>query len=312
MMFIKISHYLNDELPEYINILVGEEVDEKRFVDMYTIIHRNSKDKGYAFKDRVIEKVRAYFEEVLKAIKENDEARLIVLSKHIHEAKYTCLGYSQKGSGKGFGAKKFTNLVSSIKKSEAFETGLISDVLDVELYIEKIGVDIISDLVTNLIQDVLAEYTENVVNELAMAYKLRGVNTHFWDEETRQWIKADLPMISYNKELGGKEYNYLLVPEGFTCDKNQKDRILRQIFDNSVYEIYSTKILADREKYGQYIHETKNKVEVYKKQVSKLINEEFGQGSAIEGRGYLTPKGLLDLIKHYKEIKDFIELEIKK
>lgn len=310
-MFIKISEYLNNELPEYIDILVGEEVDEKRFVDMYTIIHRNSKDKGYEFKDRVVEKVRTYFEEVLKAIKENDEARLRVLSSHIHEAKYTCLGYSQEGPGKGFGASKFTNLVSSIKKSEAYETGLISDVLDVELYVEQIGVDIISDLVTNLIQDVLSEYTENVANELAMADKLRNVNTHFWDEEKRQWVKSELQMISYSQELGGKEYNYLLVPEGFTCDENQKDKILRQIFDGSVYEMYSKKILSDRDKYGEYIYETKNKVGVYKKQVSKLINEEFGQGSAIEGRGYLTPKGLLDLIKNYKEVKDFIELQIK-
>ncbi|ELC8386059.1 hypothetical protein QYB55_001190 [Clostridium perfringens] len=188
---------------------------------------------------------------------------------------------------------------------------MISDVLDVELYIEQIGVDIISDLVTNLIQDVLSEYTENVANELAMADKLRNVNTHFWDEEKRKWIKSDLQMISYTKELGDKEYNYLLVPEGFTCDENQKDKILKQIFDDSVYEIYTKKILSDREKYGQYIYETKRRIGVYKKQVSKLINEEFGEGSAVEGRGYLTPKGLLDLIKNYKEIKDFIELEIK-
>ncbi|MDK0863450.1 hypothetical protein P5F16_06930 [Clostridium perfringens] len=278
---------------------------------MYTIIHRNSRDKGYEFKDRIVEKVKTYFEELLKAIKDNDEVRLRLLSRHIHEAQYTSLGYSQEGPGKGFGTNKFAKLVSSIKKSEAFETGLISDVLDVELYIEQIGVDIISDLVTNLIQDVLSEYTENVANELAMADKLRNVNTHFWDEEKRKWIKSDLQMISYTKELGDKEYNYLLVPEGFTCDENQKDKILKQIFDDSVYEIYTKKILSDREKYGQYIYETKSRIGVYKKQVSKLINEEFGEGSAVEGRGYLTPKGLLDLIKNYKEIKDFIELEIK-
>lgn len=90
---------------------------------MYTIIHKNSKTKGYEFKDRVIEKVRTYFEEVLKAIKKNDEARLKVLSRHIHEAKYTCLGYSQEGPGKGFGTNKFTNLVSSIKKVKHLRQG---------------------------------------------------------------------------------------------------------------------------------------------------------------------------------------------
>ncbi|ELC8386060.1 hypothetical protein QYB55_001191 [Clostridium perfringens] len=46
---------------------------------MYTIIHRNSRDKGYEFKDRIVEKVKTYFEELLKAIKDNDEVRLRII-----------------------------------------------------------------------------------------------------------------------------------------------------------------------------------------------------------------------------------------
>lgn len=311
-MVIKISEYLNDSIPEYIDILVGEDIDEKRFVDMYTIIHRTSKEKGFEFKDRVVEKVRTYFEEVLKAVRTNDNERLKYLSKHVHEAKYTCLGYSVSGPGKGFGDDKFTFLIESMKRSEAFHTGLISDVLDVELYVDNIGVDIISDLVTNLIQDILSEYTENTLNELSMADKIRGVKTHYWNEVKREWTTEELPMVAYTSELGSKEYNYLLVPEGFTCDDKQKERILKRIFDGCVYELYSNKILSDREKYGEYIYTTKDKVGVYKKQVSKLINDEFGDGSAKEGNGYLTPKGLLDLINKYPDIKKFIEDKVKK
>jgi len=152
---MKVSEYLQDDSPKYIDINVGEECDEKRFVDMYTIIHKNSTDDGYEYKDRIVEKVRIYFEELLKAVREGENERLNYISKHIHEAKYTCLGYSISGPGKGFGEDKFAFLIASMKRSEAYYTGLISDVLDVELYVDNVGVDIISDLVTNLIQDVL-------------------------------------------------------------------------------------------------------------------------------------------------------------
>lgn len=310
-MVINISEYLQDDIPEYVDILVGEEIDEKRFVDMYTIIHRNSKDNGYEFKERIIEKVRTYFEEVLKAVREEKNERLKYLSKHVHEAKYTCLGYSISGPGKGFGVDKFMFLISSMKKSEAYHTGLISDVLDVELYVDNVGVDIISDLVTNLIQDVLSEYTENMLNGLTMGDKIRLVRTHYWDEKLRGWDVKELAMLSYTKELGGKEYNYLLVPEGFTSDEKQKERIIKKIFDDCVYELYSTIILSNKDKYGDYIYETKNNTGVYKKAVAKFINDEFGDGSAREGNGYLTSKGLLDLINKYPSIKRFIASEVK-
>ena len=312
VMNMRMSEYLTDELPEYIDILVGEDVDEKRFIDMYTIIHTMSKDEGYKFKDRIIEKVRTYFEEVLRAIRNNDTKKVDYLSEHVHEAKYTYLGYSVSGPGKGFGEDKFSILVSSLKRSEAYSTGLISDILDVELYVDKVGVDIISDLVTNLIQDVLSEYTEDKLNELSMADKLRIVKTHYWDEVDREWKYEDMPMVIYSEGLGCKEYNYLLVPEGFTADEKQKDRIVKEIFDGCVYDLYYSRIFADKERYSDYIYKTKDKEGVYKKQVAKLINEEFGEGSAREGRGYLTAKGLLDLIKKYPKIKEFIECDIKR
>lgn len=215
-------------------------------------------------------------------------------------------------SGKGFGHDKFQLLISSVEKSEAFSTGLISDILDVELYVDKVGVDIISDLVTNLIQDVLSEYTEDLINELSMADKLRNVSTHYWDQVNKEWKYKDMPMVVFSEELGAKEYDYLLVPQGFTADKKQKERIVDDIFEHYVYGLYYNRVFEDREKYDTYIYKTKNKEGIHRKQVARLINEEFGKGSAREGNGYLTAKGLLDLIKKYPEIKDFIEREVKR
>lgn len=271
-MIIKISKYLQDEKPKYVDILVGKQVDEKRFVDMYTIIHKNSKKDGYEYKDRIIKKVKTYFEEVLNAVRNNDSEKLSYLSQYTHEAKYTSLGYSLSGPGKGFGEDKFTFLVSSIRSSQAYNSNLISDILDVELYVDNVGVDIISDLVTNLIHDVLSEYTLKKVNELAMAHKIRYVKMNYWNEQSRKWEIQNLATVSYKKNLNAKEFNYLLVPYGFTGDDKQKERIIKKVFDDCVYGLYKDKVLSNVEKYNKYVHEFRNgDKDVYKKRLLNLL-----------------------------------------
>lgn len=313
MIISRISEYLKDTDPKYVDILVGVHGDEKRFVDMYTIIHRKYNDEAYEFKDRIILKIKTYFEEVLKAISDpNDNERLRYLSKYIHEAKYTNLGFSVDGCGKGFGEDKFNVLVNSIKNSAAYKSNFINDILDVELYVKSIGVDMISDLVTNLIQDVLGEYTERKLNDLAMADRLRYNKTHYWDELERIWKFKEIATVSYSERIGSKEYNYLLVPICFTSDENQKQNIISEIFNKYVYDKFKYVILNDEEKYSKYGTSSDNKNKsVHKKSVVEFLNNEIGQGTAKEGNGYLTSKGILDLVKRYDDIKGFIKKEIK-
>ncbi|VIG20070.1 Uncharacterised protein [Clostridioides difficile] len=267
---------------------------------------------GYEFRDRVIEKVKTYFEEVLKAIRNSDSKKLDYLSKYIHEAKYTNLGFSVSGSGKGFGKDKFSFLVNSIKKSEAFHSGAIGDILDVELYVDDIGVDIISDLITNLIQDILSEYTENKLNNLKMNSNITHINTHFWNETLKQWDNKSMPVVYYSEPPYSKIYNYLLVPKMFTADENQKERIVKKIFDDCVFKLYKEKIFDNELKYSKYIHELKDGDKIiYKNKVVQFINNEFGEGSAKEGKGYLTKNGLLHIIKNYDVVKKFLDSVIK-
>lgn len=281
---------------------------------MYTIIHIKKNDEAYEYKDRVIEKVKTYFEEVLSAIRNSNNERLNYLSKHIHEAKYTNLGYSASGvsTGKGFGSDKFKFLVESIKKSEAYSSGTICDILDVELYVENIGVDLISDLITNLIQDILSEYTEKILSNLNMENSITHIDMHFWNEDSKEWENKRMPIIYYSKPPKHKIYNYLLVPEVFTSGDKQKEKIVQRIFDECVYGIYEKKIFSDPIKYEKYIHEYKGGDKtVFKNRVSRLMNHELGEGSAKEGHGYITGKGLLGLLENYEEVKKYIELEIK-
>ena len=46
---MKVSDFLGDNNPRYVDIIVGENVDVKRFVDIYTILHVNKNDDGYEY-----------------------------------------------------------------------------------------------------------------------------------------------------------------------------------------------------------------------------------------------------------------------
>lgn len=309
---IRISEYLQDEEPKYIDVLLGDTGDEKRFIDIYTILHRNSKDEAYEFKERIINKVRTYFGEILSAIGTTDEEKkLRYLAKYVHEARFTKLGFSIGGSGKGLGYTKFCELITSIKNSEAYNSKKINDILDAELYVKNVGVDIISDLITNLIQDILGEYTEKKLNQLAMADKLRYRKMHYWNEKTRQWAQKEIATVSYSLGIGEKEYNYLLVPTCFTANEDQKQFILGQIFREHVYNKFKNIILTNEEEYSNYIAYYKRDKKVHKKDVALFINNNYGDGLAKVGDGYLTSKGLLDLVERFNDIREFIEEKIK-
>lgn len=309
---MKVSDFLGDNNPRYVDIIVGENVDVKRFVDIYTILHVNKNDDGYEYKQKIVNKVKTYFDELLSAVQRDDVSKIDYLSKNVHEAKYTGLGFSTSGSGKGFGKDKFNSLVQSIKNSEAYKSGTISDILDVELYVDNIGVDTLSDLVTNLIQDVLSEYTEKKVQNLSKNNHLIYSDLHYWDAESRTWQVKKLPVICY-KNLADKDMYYLLVPYCLTSSEKCKVDIFNQIFDKCIRKVFERIILSDKTTYGGYIHELKTgEPVVYKKRIVKLINAELGEGCAKKGNGYVTSKGLLALINSYDEIKDFIDSEIKK
>lgn len=309
---IKISTYLNDSNPTYVDLFMGDVGDEKRFLDLYTIIYTSSKDEAFEFKERIIKKVESYFKELLKAIKTNNEEKLNYLSKYIHEAKYTKIGFSKTGPGKGFGSEKFLNLVKAIRNSIAFKSNKINDILDIELYTTNVGVDIISDLITNLIQDVLGEYTEKKLNKLIQADKIRYVEMHYWNENSDMWKKKKIATVAYKTTLINKEYNYLLIPYCFTANQNQKQKIIGKIFNECVFEKFKKIILDDEDTYSKFIKPTKNSKKVLKKDMVNFLNENFGDNTAKKGNGYLTSKGLLDLVERYDDIKYYIENNIKR
>lgn len=106
------------------------------------------------------EQIRSFFSALLEALREGNMARAQHFLANLHEPNETRLGVSKgKPQGRAVGAVKAEALASAIVRSRAFVTGLLDDISEAEMFVKFIGSDTISDMVTNVVRKLLAEYT---------------------------------------------------------------------------------------------------------------------------------------------------------
>ncbi len=171
---------------------VSTDYDTQVYVDPYAI-----EIKDDVWSGQCSEYIRSFFLEVLAALRSNDSMRAQNLMSHLHEPAETFLGVSKfEPRGRGVGSKQAAQIVSRIKKSQAFQTGVLSDLSEVALFVERVGRDKISDLTTNVIRRKLIEYTQQ-------QSELYGIDVQqyngppMWDPLKKNWISriVDLPHI---------------------------------------------------------------------------------------------------------------------
>ena len=132
--------------------------------------------------------VQQYFARLLElAIAKDDDAGY-KYTKYFVEMNETRLGYSaSKPNGLSGGKNLGIEIYNLIKESKAIYTEMIGDIFDASVMIEGLGVDKISDFITNLIFEELIDFTK------------------------RECLKHDIPMQdvviknrywSYGKKLG--------------------------------------------------------------------------------------------------------------
>lgn len=145
--------------------------------------------------------IRSFFNELLDVLRDDDIDRAMHLLSNLHEPNETFLGQSKgRPRGRAIGQVKARQLAEAIINSRAFETGLLSDVSDAALYIYGVGRDTISDLTTNVLRGILAEYT-------AAQCELHDVPTQpvrsigpIWNLARRDWQATTLNLPVANAE----------------------------------------------------------------------------------------------------------------
>jgi hypothetical protein len=186
---------------DFVDVDLG--VDNRLYLDPYAIQLRHDE-----WSEGCGDHIRSFFEEVLDALRKKNLARAEHLLSNLHEPNETCLGQSKgKPSGRGVGPEKASDLAKALADSRAFKTGLLTDISEAELFIRNIGPDTISDLTTNILRGLLAEYTK-------AQCELHGVPTENVAELGPAWSLAQLDWVAGVFRLPRwKQHPILLVPK---------------------------------------------------------------------------------------------------
>src|SRR5579862_3475686 len=147
--------------------------DVPLYIDPYAITQDNSLLAAHCHDDIV-----SYFQSLLDAVRAQDERRIrYLLSGRLAEPKEIHLGVGKHArSGAGIGPLQESQIIEALTGSQALRTGLIQSIQELELHIEGIGPDKISDLVGNIIKGRLAEFTSWVCRQYGIPTRQCAVN----------------------------------------------------------------------------------------------------------------------------------------
>lgn len=194
----KFSEFFNIDLSQAMLDFVDIDTDQDKplFIEPYSFVQRTD-----LWSIHCLENLVSFFQAVIDAIQNNDEQRGQFLLDNLGEPNETCLGLSQGSpSGRGIGGIQAGDLYARIKQSKAARSGLLEDLCDCELFVEGIGRDKVSDMATNIIRNLLIQYTQeqcrlhNIPTIQVPSGAIWNIHEKIWTEEYTQ-----LPTINGKK-----------------------------------------------------------------------------------------------------------------
>ncbi|MER2295410.1 MAG: hypothetical protein ABS913_08825 [Desemzia incerta] len=162
--------------------------------------------------------IEDFFRNIHEAVQFNRRSKLYKLCQHLSEPNETCLGRSK---GKPRGAFQSTeNVVDlfeqlfDVKKRGEEQFNAIQVLSDMKFYIDGVGNDTISDIITNLIRRQLIIYT-NTQCELYGIPTSKQVSKPYWNDVSSKWEKEESI-----EQLVIEGKRVLLVPKNIVFAEN--------------------------------------------------------------------------------------------
>lgn len=194
---------LNKTQRELDFIDIDIEKDTPLFVDPYFISTRP--DPWSVDAHRTME---SFFQFVLKLYDAKQIESAKRLFENLKEPNETCLGISSnKPKGKGVGINEAAMIFGDLLESRALDEELVRHVEDLGVFVDNVGKDKISDLVTNVIRKHLIEYTieQCLLNNIELTDNVP--TGYFWNAVEKRWDN------SFSKMLVIDEKIIILVPK---------------------------------------------------------------------------------------------------
>lgn len=141
-----------------------------------------------------------------------DDAK--VLFSYLGEPKETGLGLSLNSKdGNGMGEGDSERIFKKLITSKAIETGLVGDLEDTVIFVERIGRDKVSDMTTNIIRKQLLEYTQRQCRLHDIKLTADVPSGMYWDKAIMEWRQNLTECLVINDQ------KILLVPKSIVVYK---------------------------------------------------------------------------------------------
>lgn len=230
-MKFKEKYNIKDEV-EFMDIEL--ETDSKLFVDPYLIYISDDE-----FSNNCSNKIVNYFEQLLKLAVLNDKVNGYKVVKYLQENNEVRFGYSLgKPLGKGFGKNKGKELFDILCKSKAVRTGMISDIFDASIMLDKVGYDKISDLTINIILEDLILFTQKQCKMYNVPLESVRLRRPIWDSKKNNWINIKTVNLPVHD---GKPI--ILVPNNFVRPYMVYTYV--KFYSNQMMPYYEKKAIED-------------------------------------------------------------------
>ncbi len=147
-------------------------------------------------------RIEVFWAELIKSVRAKDAKKIYYLLSGLKEPNETRLGYSfSKSYGNSVADKLKPKIIDAIQRNKAVQTGVLSHFADVELFIEDISSDRISDITTKIIKEVLIRYTQEQCRLHGIPMK-EVVQDDIFDYTILKWVrrKVELP-VYLNKPI---------------------------------------------------------------------------------------------------------------
>lgn len=237
---------------DFVNVPIYSDIP--LFIDPYAISQRN--DRWSIGSHQTI---MSFFQKLIDLITDNKTYEALKLLSFLREPNETRFGYSrQRPRGAGIGNLQADQLHSALSTSSAIRTGFVQSLEECELMVEGINRDKISDLTTNIIRRILADYTVDQCNLLNIPTQQVSLPPYFCKNENR-W-KSDyyqLPVVEWEP--------ILLVPKFIARFDPAYDH--NKYYKKFILEYLQAEHLSA---FDSLVHALKNgKLKVYKKDVER-------------------------------------------
>ncbi len=207
---------------DFIDVPLGTDI--RVFIDPYAITITRT-----PWSQQCHQIVTDFFQKVLDALRADDRAAARALLCEMHEDNRPRTGYSEgQPQGTAWGPEKADLFIDRLISSEAFASGLIEDIQDGALFVDKIGRDTVSDAMVNILHEQLALYTREQCELFGVPLESREKMLTWRPGEGWVTIEVDLP-IAHGESI-------LLLPRSIVRkDLSLKpDRFLNDFLDEYV------------------------------------------------------------------------------